>query len=235
MAKYCSNCGAQLNGGASFCPACGAPAEPVPEAAPAQDNTRVTLCPDGKYRWEYAMSLFKNPTVFFLVWKIFFFIVLGIFAFVMILDAFEGNNVLGSLKAFGIALGVMTALVALGYLLYAAIMGGKYIVRFEMDENGVNHKQIEAQAKKARKIGAAAAMGGLASGRFSGVGAGIAASRTEMYSDFSRTRKVKGCPRRGIIKVNGRLDHNMVFARPEDFEFVKQYIISHCPNLKSHN
>ena len=37
-------------------------------------NTPVTQCEDGKYRWSYAMSLYKNPTIFLLVWKIFFFI-----------------------------------------------------------------------------------------------------------------------------------------------------------------
>ena len=37
-------------------------------------NTRVTLGNDGKYRWTYEMSLFKNPTIFLLIWKIFFFI-----------------------------------------------------------------------------------------------------------------------------------------------------------------
>ena len=58
------------------------------------------------------------------------------------------------------------------------------------------------------------------------------ATRTEMYSDFSKTRKVKSYPRRNLIKVNGLLSRNQVYAMSEDFEFVKDYIISHCENLK---
>ena len=34
-----------------------------------------------------------------------------------------------------------------------------------------------------------------------------------------------------MIKVNGLLTHNQVYAAPEDLDFVKNYIISHCPRL----
>lgn len=197
-------------------------------------NTRVTLCDDGKYRWTYEMSLFKNPTIFLLVWKIFFFIFLGVFAVVNISDfikwgpekAFENLPILGYLL-----LG-MTAVVVLGYLIYAAIMGGKYIVEFEMDEKGITHKQTASQAKKAKKIGRVTMMASAASGRIGNVGAGMNAQRTDMYSDFSKVRKVKAYPRRSLIKVNERLEHNQVYAAKEDFEFVKNYIASRCVNIK---
>ncbi|MBR4799580.1 MAG: zinc ribbon domain-containing protein [Clostridia bacterium] len=250
---YCSNCGTRIDDSAAYCPACGAPnkkqASPAAETAftapqenaytPPQGDggygTRVTLCPDGKYRWQHDYNLFKDPTVFFLIWKIFFFIILGIFGFITILNLIEGNEVLGELKIFAYFIAGMTALVGISYLIYAAIMGGKYVVQFDMDEAGVNHRQVESQAKKARKIGAAAFLGGAASGSFTAMGAGIAATRTEMYSEFAKVRKVKGSVSRGVIKVNGRLNHNMVFVQKEDYEFVKQYIISHCPNLLKHN
>ena len=111
-------------------------------------------------------------------------------------------------------------------------MGGKYIIEFEMDEKGVNHKQIPFQAEKARKIGEITALAGSAKGSFTTTGIGMNATRTEMYSDFSKTRKVKSYPRRNLIKVNGLLSRNQVYAMSEDFEFVKDYIISHCDNLK---
>ena len=199
-------------------------------------DNRVRLFEDGKYRWVYEMSLFKNPTVFVLLLKIFSCIVLGIFAFTTIVGAGDRNfwwdGFLSNLKVFGIVFAVMIAIVGVSYLIYAAIMGGKYIVEFEMDENGVNHRQTEKQAKKARKIGAAAAVAGAASGRPAAAGAGLAATRTEMYSEFAKVRKVKAYPRRGLLKVNGRLNHNQVYAQPEDFEFVRGFIVSHCPNLK---
>ncbi len=199
-------------------------------------DNRVRLFEDGKYRWVYEMSLFRNPTVFFLLLKIFSCIILGIFAVVTVADSGGGDflwdGFLSNLRIFGIVFAGMVALVGVSYLVYAAIMGGKYIVEFEMDENGVNHRQVEKQAKKARKIGAAAAIIGAASGRPGAVGAGIAATRTEMYSEFAKVRRIKAYPRRGMLKVNAPLNHNQVYALPEDFEFVRGFITSHCPNVK---
>ena len=78
-------------------------------------------------------------------------------------------------------------------------------------------------------------MAGAASGRIGTVGAGMNAQRTEMYSDFSKVRKVKAYPRRDLIKVNERFGHNQVYAAKEDFVFVKDYIVSHCLNIKIKN
>ncbi|MCR5636095.1 MAG: zinc ribbon domain-containing protein [Clostridiales bacterium] len=193
----------------------------------------ITLCNDGKYRWVYEMSLFKNPTIFLLVWKIFFFIFIGIFGFMILLNVFEGDmdgeSILFDLKIMGIVILVMTAVIGLSMLIYAAIMGGKYVVIFEMDDRGINHRQEPSQAKKARKIGAATAVIGAAGGNLSTVGAGINSTRTEMYSEFSKTRKVKAYPRRDLIKVNGLLNHNQVYAAKEDFGFVYNYIIQRVP------
>ena len=201
-----------------------------------KSSENIMLCEDGKYRWVYEMNLFKNPTIFMLIWKIFFFIILGIFAFMVLIQS--GNSrfwwvgFLNVAKVFGYILIGMTVLSALGYLLYAAIMGGSYIVEFEMDEKGVTHKQIASQTKNAKILGAATMIAGAASGRIGTVGVGLNAQRTEMYTEFAKVRKVKAYPRRHLIKVNERLEHNQVYAAKEDFAFVKDYIVSHCPNIK---
>ena len=194
---------------------------------------RVRRDDDGKYRWIYEMSLFRNPTIFILVWKIIFFLMLGI-TLIMILAAIRWGweRILGDLKVMGIVLLGMTALTALGYLLYAAVMGGKYVVEFEMDERGVNHRQVAWQAARARKIGRAAMMAGASSGRMSTSGAGWAAQRTEMYSEFEKVKKVRFYPRRHLIKITAGIEHNQVYAEKEDFDLVKDFIITHCPNLK---
>ena len=197
-------------------------------------STRVASGENGVYRWTYELNLYKNPTVFLTVWKIFFFILLGIFGTVAAADLVsQGASVLpGTLRVFVFVLVGMTAVVGLSCLIYAWIMGGSYTVEFEMSEKGVSHRQVDFQAKKAKKLAAAAAIAGAASGNRAAVGAGMSARRTEMYSDFARIKKVKACPRRHLIKVDGTFSHNQVYAAAEDFAFVYGYIVSHCPNLK---
>ncbi|MBO4433681.1 MAG: hypothetical protein J5852_09135 [Clostridia bacterium] len=202
-----------------------------------KEKERVTLCEDGKYHWTYSLNLFKNLSVFFLVWKILFFIILGIFAAVMIADAvnfkdFYPERLTADLKFLAYFIIGMTAVSLTGYFLYAAIMGGRYVVDFTMDEKGVLHSQTKEQAKKARKIGAATALLGASRGNITAIGIGANAQRTEMYSEFSKVRKVKCYRRRGLIKVNGVLNRNQVYASKEDYNFVKEYIISHCENIK---
>ena len=171
-------------------------------------SNNITLYQDGKYRWVYEMSLFKNPTIFWLIWKIFFFIILGFIIFASVLGTFD--NILDCLKSFGYFVGGMTLLSGIGYLIYALIMGGKYIVIFEMDEEGVNHKQCPQQAKKAEALAMLNRYGMLI--------------RTEMYSEFSKVREVKAYPKTNVIKVNGLLEHNQVYAENEDFDFVLNFI-----------
>ena len=236
---FCKRCGKEIKENGCFCPFCGAKQQaPDPEMRAGSEMIRGE---DGKYRWVYEVNLLKNPAIFFLIWRIFFFIFIGIFAFTMLMDAinwpqdFFPDRFLTNLSVLGCILMGMTALVALGYLIYAAIMGGKYCVLFEMDEKGVNHKQMPKQAKKAEMLSALTAAAGFASGRLAVIGAGMNAARTEMYSDFAKVRKVKSYPRRHLIKVNGLFSHNQVYTKKEDFSFVKDYIIAHCPNLKEKN
>lgn len=232
---YCKNCGAPFRADAGFCPNCGGR---LPDAQAPRVTENIYRCADGKYRWVYEMPILKNPTIFLLVWKIIFFIILGIFALMSVFDAVEwpneiGERLLNNLKFFGYFVIGMTVLVWISLLVYAAIMGGKYTVVFEMDEQGVNHKQLPKQAKKAQAIGAIAALVGLASGNFSTAGAGVlSAARTEMYSEFSKVRKVKACPRRHLIKVNQLLSKNQVYADKADFDFVLNYILARVPKRK---
>ena len=197
-------------------------------------SENITLCADGKYRWQYDVNLFKNPTVLILILKVLLIPFAAIMVFVNVIDIINWgfNNFLSNLKIFGIVFLVLVAVVLLSYLIYAAIMGGKYCVIFEMDEKGINHRQIPSQAKKAKKIAGATVAGGIATGNFSTIGAGIAASRTEMYSEFSRIKKIKIYPRRNLIKINETLEHNQVYAADVDFEFVKNYVCERCPNAK---
>ena len=212
------------------------PKEVPVEVEKISDN--ITLYSDGKYRWRYDFNLLTNPTIFFVVWKIFFFIMLASFViafFIGLGDSdFFWDGFLGLLRGYGIVLAIITGVSLLGYLVYAAIMGGKYCVEFEMDENGVLHKQVDSQVKKAKKISKATTFAGAASGSITTIGIGrISSTKTSSYSDFSRVKSVRVHRLTRVIKVNELLEHNQVYASKEDFPFVENYIKEHCTNTRN--
>lgn len=189
-----------------------------------------------KFTWRYEMSLFKNPNIFMMVAKVLLGAIIGVTLFIMLLsiiaDGFSVEAILFDLKLMGIMLGIFAVLLILGYLLYAAIMGGKYVVDFTMDDNEIIHAQVPEQAKKTEKIGTATMIAGVLTGKPSMVGMGITSSRNVSTTEFKYVRKVILIPRRSVIKLHGG-GNNEVYADGEDFDFVSEHIRAHVrPDVK---
>ena len=195
--------------------------------------------PDGTYRWEYELSLYKNPHLLFLIWKIMGWILLGLWLFTFVLQLFDGilsfkEIVVFAAKFLGGIGGGMMALCAVGYYIYALIMGGRYCVQFTMDERGVDHQQVKPQADKARRIGMITVLAGLFSRNVGRVGQGmtVASSSGGMHSAFKDVKSIEAHKKRSLIKVNETLFKNQVYADGEDFDFALDYIVKRCPNAK---
>ena len=192
----------------------------------------ITRGEDGAYRWVYELNLYTNPTILFLIWKIFGVICLGMWILMVLMDIGDSDfwwagffDVTRACLLF--TLGFLL-LCLVGYLVYAMIMGGKYCVLFEMDEKGVNHIQMAPQVKKAEAIGLLTMLIGAAAGKPGVVGTGLlAGARTSLYSSFDTVKSVEPFPRRNLIKVNEFLSKNQVYAEDEDFAFVLDFIRSH--------
>lgn len=245
---FCSKCGSQLPDDAKFCDACGTAVEaaaPVSETvyeehAPVEEETaggsRVTenivLGTDGKYHWYYEFKLMKNPTIVKVLWKVFFWIFVVMWAFLSIVNAAEGHfnakDFLDFSKIFLLLLVGVEVLVALGYFIYAATQGFRYCVMFEMDEDGVTHTQMPGQFKKAQAISVLTMLMGAAAGKPGAVGTGmLAAAKQSMVSNWSAVRSVEVDADHNVIKVNERLNKNQVYAEDADFKFVEDFIRSH--------
>jgi hypothetical protein len=196
----------------------------------------VLLCNDGKYRWVYEMNMLTNPTIFLTVFKIFFWIILaGWLVFGLFLYLIHGDvaGFLAMGKAMLVALAIMAVLTALGVLVLAALYGGKYVVLFEMDETEVKHIQMPRQVRKAEVVGLITALVGLAAKRPTTVGAGLLSTgKSSTTSVYEQVRRV--VPRRALhlIKVNQLLNKNQIYVPDEDFDFVYEFIKSHCKNAK---
>ena len=202
---------------------------------PDYNGSKVQRCTDGKYHWTYPMNMYLNPTVYLTVCKIFGIIGAVAYIAMYIGPLFRGEFglIVQDLKFWGIAVAVFLVISSRAYLIVAGMYGGKYVVRFTMDEKGLLHEQIPEQKEKARKLGDAVSGAGFLSGHIGRAGQGaLISAHTSLSSDFSKVRRIKAYPRRGTIKVNEPLAHNQVYTSREDFDFVLQYIREHCPKVK---
>ena len=76
-------------------------------------------------------------------------------------------------------------------------------------------------------------LAGVLTGNASAAGAGIlAATRNSLVSNFSAVRSIKAYPGRNLIKVNAPMSKNQVYVDDTQFQFVLDYIRSHCPKAK---
>lgn len=209
------------------------PGEPR-EQSTEQVTRNILRGADGKYRWSYDFSLYRNPTILVLLWKIFFFILLGMFLLMLLLqsgqDGFQ-KAITGLAPVFGALMAGLFVLITFAYLLYAAIMGGKYSVIFEMDQVGVKHIQLSRQFERSQLLSYFSMLAGLASGQVSAVAPGFnAAMKQSTYSKFQQVRAIAVDRRHEVIKLRtSDLVHNQVYAAQDDFDFVLSFIQSRVP------
>lgn len=202
-----------------------------------KEDSRVTLYPDGKYRWVYEVPMLKNPSILFDVYK-----VLGIsfgvvWLFNMLLIGCENGFDLDSL--WGITSGFLVLILVflvIGYIAYVIVAwynGWKYVVLFTMDEKEVVHQQMPRQVEKAKVLGALTVLVGAAAGKPGVMGTGVlAVSRSTSTSELANVARLIPCRRLHLIKVNQLLNKNRVFVPDEDFDFVYDFLCRHCPKAK---
>ena len=200
-------------------------------------GNRVTLCQDGKYRWVYEVNMLTNYSILFDVWKVFGISIVIIIILFTIIFLFTGELSLdifiGMGKGVFFSAGILAVLSILGYLLYAAISGWKYVALFIMDEKEVTHQQMPREVKKGQIIGALTILAGLASGRPGVIGTGILSqSRSSMTSTLANVKRLIPSRRMNLIKVNQLLAKNRVYVNDEDFDFVYDFLCQHCVNAK---
>lgn len=200
-------------------------------------GNRVTLCQDGKYRWVYEVNMLTNYSILFDVWKVFGITIVILVVLFSIIFLFTGelnlDTIIGMGKGIVCAAGVLGVLSIIGYLVYAAMSGWKYVVLFIMDEKEVTHQQMPRAVKKAQIIGALTVLAGLASGRPGVVGTGILSqSRSSMTSTLANVQRLIPSRRMNLIKVNQTLSKNRVYVGDEDFDFVYDFLCQHCVKAK---
>jgi len=194
----------------------------------------------GTYHWVYEFNLLTNPTILVTVLKV----MLGSVAVLAVLllallvpDLVRGyadaEDVFATLRLAGLIALLLVVLTCAGYALYALMQGGTYCVVFTMDANGITHRQLPKQYKKAQVLSALNVVAGLATGSPTQVGIGLTSDRDSISTDFQAVRSIKGSRLLRVIKVNEPLGKNQVYVEPQDYDFVFDYIVDHCPNAQA--
>ncbi len=187
-----------------------------------------------KYHWVYELPMGKSFFLLFEVWR-----VLGIAAGIVIvlmalMNLFSHNGWKGLLFSAEMGILVLAILMVISipaYWIVTKANNGKYTVLFDMDKDGIDHTQVKTDKQHALDV-LTMFIGG-ASGNFTAAGAGmLSASGGSLYSRFSNVRKIKAVRGKDLIKLNGRFLRNQIYVAKEDFDFVYDYIVGHCPNAK---
>lgn len=201
-----------------------------------EPTARIQLCPDGKYRWSYEVNLWKNPSIFLDLMKVFGVIMLGMWLLVaIIVPLFDGHlrwhRVVDTSATFIWVLIAVLVLCLIGYVISGLVSGGRYAAFFIMDEETVTHQRMQKEVKRTQVIAAINMM----IDADSSAPAILAAAQSPFITPFKRVRKIKAIRRRHLIKVDELLTKNRIYVEdPEDYEFVLRYISERCPKAKIH-
>lgn len=202
-------------------------------------SENIKKCDDGTYRWAYEFNMLKNPISLLTVLKIFLLVLVGMWIIFGLFriedDGFVGAFV-AQTKELLIPAAILFGLSIVGYIILACIYGWKYCVLFEMNETGIRHIQMEKQYKKAQALGWLTAMAGAAAGKPGVMGTGLlAATKNEQATEFSKVKRLRTFRAFHTIKLDSPLNHNQIYAEPEDYDFVLNYISKRIPKNKSGN
>lgn len=194
----------------------------------------ITSGRDGVFRWVHEVNLWKSPTILITVAKVLLFAALVPALLIGVLALFDGDGVVAALRAVaqvgGLSVGIVAVLTLISYPLLALLMGGRYHVVFEMDPHGVKHIQLRKQFERNQALMLVTMLAGIAGSSPQSTGAGLlAASRQSLHTTFSRVRQIRINERRGVIYLAEKFSRNQIYAAPEDFTFVRDYIVSRCP------
>ncbi|MBQ2657671.1 MAG: hypothetical protein IJF87_03750 [Erysipelotrichaceae bacterium] len=197
----------------------------------------ITVNEKGQYVWEYEMDMYQNRNVFDMILKI----LTGIFAFIVVtivlMTCINGIFSFDSLWFFlKIAIPIFLFVYLLSFLsyrIYAYSLGGVYHVRFEMDEEGINHIPMKREREYSQKVGIMSMLVGLFTRNVGQVGTGLYVATLEnVYSRFDKVTSVRTDRKHDLINVNYVTLNNQVYAAEEDYDFVFDYIASRCHNAK---
>lgn len=144
------------------------------------------------------------------------------------MDAFQAFAV----PAFAVG-GFFMVLSLIAWCILMLSHGARYTFEFLMTEDQVVTLQTREERKRAQKLATAGFVLSLLNRNLTMVGTSLAVAAGDTFvSRYSDVKAVIAKRRNDLIKVNNVLQRNTIYAEPHQYEFVWNYITSHCPDAK---
>ncbi len=188
---------------------------------------------DGRYRWQYDMDMVRNKSIVWIVFKILGICMAGLWMLMTFLFAKDGGFFPHMFLIMTlIFIGVTAAFFALTYLIYvimAKIKGGTYVLRYEMDGDGVSIVQSRRTTERNKAMGTAVVAGALATGKLAGAGPAAAMMLSEeiAHTYFANVRRVIEMRKYDLIEIHEVVGANQIYAAPEIYDQVLAFIRAH--------
>lgn len=183
-------------------------------------------------QWMYEFSFRRNPVILITLSRTMLrsvCIPALILFFITLRAGFsEALTVAGVIVGYGIP--IMAGLFGIDYILKGVVNGRKHCVIFQMDDEGVYHIQLRRQYSREEAKRFLKALVGLTEGSLAVYGAGlVVATKKSRYTNFDKVVSIKAMPSINTIYLHELMTTNRLFVEDEDFDFVLEYILQHCP------
>ena len=190
---------------------------------------------DGTYDWIYCMNMMKDLSMLKFYYKVIGLCFLPIIL-LMIWMALTGRFNWSSFLIVMLCFVVVLLIVVFAVWLVNKLFQSKYMLIYQMNNEGLTFSQTTDQAEMTRTIAAASAAASAAGGHTGGVisGSGMALSPNAYYSEFSKVRSVRGVRKDNLIWVNTFLQFQQVYVPAGSYDFVWNYITQRCVNARIH-
>lgn len=187
-------------------------------------TNRVRLNKDGVYRWYYDVDMRKNPHMLqtlMTVMAIIGTIIAGILAAVLLIDKImaPGTVVLIVLGIYALVFGIGF----LSYLPFYLMQHGVSRYSYEMNADGIFLHMYKAE----QIAGSFANIVDVASSVTGHSVRNMRPPEDNGYTAFKSIRKIILDPEKDAIYIRTLLVHNYAYVCKEDYEFVKNYFLTH--------
>ena len=183
---------------------------------------------NGMIHWVYHHKLWR--TVYIPIKACLWCLVVGLISSVVCYFITTNKNI--SVMIAGICAGA--AIVS--FLIWAVtvlVMGGERCLKMAMDEESVSSARLPQASRWARTLADAAMPYGIMSNDIRIVIDGLnRVSSGKKVSNFDNVTSVRVVGKRDYVSVKAGSAVNRIYARPEQLDFVVDFITSHCPKAK---